>query len=193
MPSTARTQRPAPALLAVFALLICIPAAAQTIDAAATPRWGMYLQSARAPHHVAAWTLGATLDWQDWRRSLWGAQVRGYWDFSASRWSARGQGGDFDTTVLGLTPSFRFIPSAGRSRWFVDAGVGATLSNRRFATPERAFSTRFNFATHLGVGLELGDHRQHELQLRLEHVSNAGIKEPNPGANFVQVRYTLHF
>jgi lipid A 3-O-deacylase len=41
--------------------------------------------------------------------------------------------------------------------------------------------------------VELGQQRQHELQLRLEHVSNAGIKEPNPGANFVQLRYALHF
>jgi len=149
----------------------------------------MYLQTARTPHDISAWTLGATLDWQDWRRSLWGAEVRGYW----SRWSARGVGADFDTTVLGVTPSFRFIPDAGHSRWFLDAGVGATLANRRFVSPAQEFSTRFNFASHLGVGVELGQQRQHELQLRLEHVSNAGIKEPNPGANFVQLRYALHF
>ena len=51
----------------------------------------MYLQTARTPHDISAWTLGATLDWQDWRRSLWGAEVRGYWDFYASRWSAHGR------------------------------------------------------------------------------------------------------
>jgi lipid A 3-O-deacylase len=28
-----------------------------------------------------------------------------------------------------------------------------------------------------------------DLSLRLQHVSNAGIKEPNPGENFVQLRY----
>ena len=200
MPSTSKNPGSARTRCAFFALvplLVCAQAsaqpAAQPADAQAGPRWGMYLQTARTPHDISAWTLGATLDWQDWRRSLWGAEVRGYWDFYASRWSAHGVGADFDTTVLGVTPSFRFIPDAGHSRWFLDAGVGATLANRRFVSPAQEFSTRFNFASHLGVGVELGQQRQHELQLRLEHVSNAGIKEPNPGANFVQLRYALHF
>ena len=196
MPHTANRHRPARAFagfITVFSLFIGTPAAAQAVDALAASRWGVYLQTGRTPHHVDTWTLGATLDWQGWRSSLWGAEVRGYWDFYASRWSARGQGGDFGTTVFGVTPSFRFTPDAGYSRWFVDTGVGATLANHRFITPEREFSTRFNFATHLGVGVELGAQRQHELQLRLEHVSNAGIKEPNPGANFVQLRYTFHY
>ncbi|MBU6466633.1 MAG: acyloxyacyl hydrolase [Burkholderiales bacterium] len=199
MPYTSNHQGPARALfgfVALLSLLGCTPAAAQAAgatDAPAAPRWGLYLQTAKTSHHIDAWTLGATLDWQDWRRSLWGAEVRGYWDFYASRWSARGIGGDFGTTVLGVSPSFRFTPDDGHSRWFVDAGVGATLANPRFVTPERKFSTRFNFASHLGVGVELGEQRQHALQLRLEHVSNAGIKKPNPGANFIQLRYTLHF
>jgi len=196
MPSTSNRHGPARALGGFFALiplLACTPAAAQAADPTTAPRWGLYLQAARTRHHIDTWTLGATLDWQDWRRDLWGTEVRGYWDVYASRWSALGMGGDFGTTVLGVTPSFRFIPNAGRSRWFVDAGVGATLANPRFVTPERKFSTRFNFASHLGVGVELGEQRQHALQLRLEHVSNAGIKKPNPGANFVQLRYTLHF
>jgi hypothetical protein len=29
--------------------------------------------------------------------------------------------------------------------------------------------------------------------LRLSHVSNAGIKEPNPGENFLQLRYARSF
>ena len=184
---------PASALVCIFAWLACPQAAAQTGDPETGSRWGMYLQAARTPHHVATWTLGATRDWPAWRRSLWGAQVRGYWDVYASRWSARGLGGDFNVTVLCITPSFRFTPDAGRSRWFLDAGIGATLSNHRFVTPEREFSTRFNFASHLGMGVMLGERRQHELQLRLEHVSNASIKKPNPGANFMQLRYVLHF
>jgi hypothetical protein len=32
--------------------------------------------------------------------------------------------------------------------------------------------------------------RQRELVLRVEHFSNAGIKHPNPGENYVQLRYT---
>ena len=34
---------------------------------------------------------------------------------------------------------------------------------------------------------------RHELALRLQHFSNAGIKHPNPGENFVQLRYAQGF
>jgi len=29
--------------------------------------------------------------------------------------------------------------------------------------------------------------------LRIQHFSNAGLSEPNPGANFVQLRYAYTF
>jgi hypothetical protein len=41
----------------------------------------------------------------------------------------------------------------------------------------------------MAVGRMFGAERQHELVLRLEHFSNAGIDHPNPGENFVQLRY----
>ena len=85
------------------------------------------------------------------------------------------------------------LADQGRSAFFVEAGIGATLADKRYQTPEREFSTRFNFASHLGAGLRLGARRQHEVMLRVQHVSNAGIKHPNPGNNFVQLRYALHF
>ena len=32
-----------------------------------------------------------------------------------------------------------------------------------------------------------------EIVLRAEHFSNAGIKPPNPGQNFLELRYVHHF
>ena len=32
-----------------------------------------------------------------------------------------------------------------------------------------------------------------EVSLRFQHFSNAGIKEPNPGENFFQVRYSSRY
>lgn len=180
-----------PALAASLLLGWAGAAQAQAADPGARP--SIYLQAARASHGTDAWTLGATLPWPDWRRNLGDFEVRGYWDVYLSQWSADGQAGRFHTTLLGVTPSVRLVPDGGRSPWFLDAGIGATLASRRFVTPDKVFSTRFNFASHLGVGLALGAQRQHELQLRLEHVSNAGLKEPNPGQNFLQLRYALHF
>ena len=57
----------------------------------------------------------------------------------------------------------------------------------------REMSTRYNFASHMGVGLWLDNARRHALLLRVEHVSNARIKRPNPGENFLQVRYERAF
>lgn len=183
-----------PATLAVACLAFSSIASAQSERSQTTP--GIYIQAGGTQMETQAWTIGATLPWQSWERSFWGAEVRGYWDIYLSQWTSnlRDERNERPrTTLFGITPSFRFIPDGGTSPWFFDAGVGATLANHRYVTRNKTFSTRFNFATHLGVGVLLGAQRQHELQLRLEHVSNAGIKKPNPGANFLQLRYALHF
>jgi hypothetical protein len=38
-----------------------------------------------------------------------------------------------------------------------------------------------------------GPRQEHELSLRLQHASNAGVKEPNPGVNFLLLRYAHAF
>lgn len=171
------------------ALLAAAPAHAQSVDA--TP--SIYLQGGTAPHNTDTVTLGATLPWSSWQKELWGGQLRGYWDIYVSRWSFDGIAGYDRATVLGVTPTLRLRPDQGRSAWFWEAGVGATVADKRYLTTDKDFSTRFNFASHLGVGVNLGAQRQHEIALRFQHVSNAGIKKPNPGENFVQLRYAYHF
>ena len=54
-----------------------------------------------------------------------------------------------------------------------------------------SFSTRFQFGDHLGVGVRRG---QYDIGLRLQHLSNAGLRNPNPGVNFLQLHlaYELH-
>ena len=52
---------------------------------------------------------------------------------------------------------------------------------------------RVQFQSHLAVGHVLGERGEHDLGLRIEHFSNAGIREPNPGMNFGSLRYTYRF
>ena len=177
-------------ILACAAALPAPPALAQ--DAGVPPTPSVYLQGSWARWNTDALTLGATLPWHAWRRPFLGGELRGHWDVYLSRWSFDGPGYG-SLTLAGITPTLRLYPDAGRSAWFWEAGIGATLADRRYRAGTREFSTRFNFASHLGLGIHLGDQGRHELQLRLQHVSNAGIKHPNPGANFVQLRYALHF
>lgn len=186
-----RHGRRRPLLSAAAACLLCAVPPAFAQQAAHSP--SVYLQASRAQHGTDAVTLGATLPFGAWSMPLWGGELRGHWDMYLSRWSFDGIAGHDSALVLGVTPTLRLRPDQGRSAWFWEAGVGGTLANHRYRTAEREFSTRFNFASHLGVGINLGARRQHELLLSVEHLSNASIKKPNPGLNFVHLRYALHF
>ena len=86
----------------------------------------------------------------------------------------------------------RASPTAA-SRWFFDLGIGFSLTDRHYANRRREMSTRYNFASHAGAGLWLDAERRHAFVLRIQHVSNAGIKRPNPGENFLQLRYQASF
>ena len=184
---------PAPFLAAAAACLTAPPALAQpSEDRAYAP--SVYVQGEWARRQTDAITIGATLPWGTWRRPLWGGELRGHWDLYLSRWFFKGAARHGGTLVLGVTPTLRLRPDGGSSAWFWEAGIGATLADQRYhPAGQEEFSTRFNFASHLGLGRNFGAQRQHELMLSVQHVSNAGIKSPNPGENFLQLRYALHF
>ncbi len=153
----------------------------------------VYVQAAKASRGSDALTVGVALPWGNGPRwQLGGTPVEAYWDIYLSRWSSD-SAGSRDVTALGFTPTFRFLPGGPSAGWFVDAGIGATYSNRVYVPAPNRFSTRFNFASSVGVGLQFGEQRAHELSLRVQHVSNASIKKPNPGENFLQLRYAVRF
>lgn len=153
----------------------------------------VYVQGNWAEHGSDAATIGVTLPWSQWRSEFWGSELRGHWDINLSRWSFDGVAGYNSINVLSVTPTLRLRPDQGRSAWFWEAGIGATLADDRYRTTNKEFSTTFNFASHLGLGVNFGAQRQHEVSVRVQHVSNASIKRPNPGENFVQLRYGFHF
>lgn len=170
-------------------MLLAEPAAAQSIWAPSS----MFLQAGRAQDTD---TLGAGLAW-DWdeRWMLGPGLLTAYLEVWIANWRYDPAGGDSrrSLTQAGLTPALRWRLDSGTSPWFLDAGVGLSFSSVLYQTEGKSFSSRFNFGTHLGVGRNFGPRREHELTLRVEHFSNAGIKEPNPGANFVQLRYAYRF
>ena len=95
--------------------------------------------------------------------------------------------------MLGLGPSLRWRGAAGQSPWFVELGTGVSWFSRHYRNGSDAFGSRVNFSSHLGLGRNFGPQRAHELSLRIQHSSNAGIKEPNPGENFLLLRYAHVF
>lgn len=141
--------------------------------------------------HVQSLTLGASWDW-NWQHRLPGGLLTARTDLEVGRWRTGGCECDRNFTRAGVTPVLRLRPDAA-AQWFVEAGVGANAIWPLYRKGSRRFSTLFNFGDLVAVGRSFGAAHQHEISLRLEHFSNADIKKPNPGENFVQLRYAWRF
>lgn len=182
------------AWLGLTALALALPVQAQ--DAVPYGERRVFAEAGSTSHDTQSLTVGVTFHSALVDRPLWGGRLTSHWDLYISQW--RGEsltpGRDRESlTQIAFVPTLRLRLDQGRSRWFVEGGIGASLMDSRYLTPHKTFSTRFNFADHLGAGLNLGARRQHELALRLQHVSNANIKKPNPGEDFLQLRYSTAF
>ena len=156
--------------------------------AAADMAW--FVQAGDGDRATREATIGLT-------RQLWAGSM------GASGWSVYGEAeiGEWFThdhpdddrsrfTHIGLTPVVRYSFGAGA---FVEAGIGAQLVVPRFHDEGRQFSTVYQFGDHLALGRRFGDAAENEVSFRIEHFSNGGLRNPNPGQNFLELRYTRHF
>jgi lipid A 3-O-deacylase len=141
------------------------------------------------------WNASVGLAWPwTWKASLLGTEVGGVTEAYIGHWDApKADGGRRGFTQIGLVPMFRFRLDQGRSPWFAEAVIGISGMDQHFVTTDKQFTTSFNFVDVLGVGRSFGAGRGQEIGVRLQHVSNAGIRVPNPGQNFLQLRYGVAF
>ncbi|BAO85277.1 acyloxyacyl hydrolase [Caballeronia cordobensis] len=98
-----------------------------------------------------------------------------------------------DIWEFGVTPMVRFVKSSGYFRPFIEAGVGVRLLTHARFSPFFTASTAFQFADVVGIGVIFGQKQSYQAGFRYQHVSNAGIKEPNPGINFSQLYLQYNF
>jgi lipid A 3-O-deacylase len=149
----------------------------------------LFLQAGSAGRKTQMYVAGATWDW-GWHRQFSHGAMHGYWEVSFGRWVTDvGGGSSAWETQVGLTPVLRWQPKSAHN-WFAEIGIGANLILPIYRSADKRFSTTFNFGDHLAIGRQFGAHHRHELALRLQHFSNGGIDQPNPGENFVQLRYS---
>lgn len=96
---------------------------------------------------------------------------------------------------LGYSPVLRLERplSGGNATFFFEGSIGVRLLSHTRVSPQHPLSTAFQFADMLGLGLHWGREARSTLGLRYQHMSNLGIKRPNPGMNFVQLYYTHRF
>ena len=119
--------------------------------------------------------------WREAARALGGDwQFAGYWEISAGVWDNK----DESSADLGATPVFRFE----RRSLYVEGAVGFHLVQTHVSA-SRTFSTAFQFGDHIGIGMR---GREYDVGIALQHLSNASIRHPNPGINFILVRFQYH-
>jgi lipid A 3-O-deacylase len=175
----------------VLALRLTIaPASAAQFGLAALEPSTLFIQAGVGDQRTEAYMGGATWD-GNWHKQYSFLTVSGYLEAALGRWTTR-EGGISSSswaTQIGLTPVIRLRPSGHEQDWFAELGVGANYIIPLYRTDHKRFSTEFNFGDHVAIGRQFGERRRHELALRVEHFSNAGIAHPNPGENFVQLRY----
>lgn len=126
------------------------------------------------------WEIGG------WHFSLVGEAHVGYWHTSEG--TSRN-----DVFAFGVQPMVRFIKSEGAVRPFIEAGAGVRGLSHAVINDGYTLSTAFQFTEIVGVGAQFGARQQYQAGLRFQHVSNAGIKEPNPGINFSQLYLQYNF
>ena len=161
--------------------------------AASADQFGVQVGAGVADHHVRKVDLGFVWDpnltwWEigDWHFALVGEAHVAYWHTDE---------GNVHSSIyeVGLTPVIRFIKGSGAIRPFIEAGAGVRLLSHPSFSSSYTLSTAFQFADMVGVGAQFGNRQQYQAGFRFQHVSNAGIKEPNPGINFSQLYLQYNF
>ncbi len=134
-----------------------------------------------------AYQLPLKTQWQ-FRNNL---QVTSYLEPAIGFW--RGNSNIHDDPKmyeLALTPVFR-LEQQSRSAIapYIENGVGIHVITGHHVTDDRDLGSNYHFGTHIGVGLRFGTRHEFDFGYRLQHLSNAGLKQPNEGINFNM----LHF
>ena len=116
----------------------------------------------------------------------------GYWEATLGYWRGSGAGAR-NLWDVGITPVFRLQPNDPRGGLYVEGAIGAHLLSATRINDHRVFGSSFNFGDHVGFGYTFGTRGQYDLGYRFQHLSNGGIKSPNDGINFHEVRLSYTY
>ena len=145
--------------------------------------------------NVNLYRAAAQWEWKKPLLQLGSWNLGGYWESTFGYW----QNNSFSRTTpnlydFGFTPVFRLQPNNTKGfSVYAEAAVGAHFLTHTSLNDQRKFGSSFQFGDHVGAGVRFGERGQYELGYRYQHLSNAGIKEPNQGVNYNQVRLVYHF
>ncbi|MDQ0138630.1 acyloxyacyl hydrolase [Cupriavidus necator] len=120
-----------------------------------------------------------------------GWQVDLQWEVNVARWFSDSNNNPNDLWEFGASPVVRL--GWWRHTWvpFLELSVGPRLLSGTRTSDDHVISTAFQFSEYAGLGVMVGKDRNFTAGYRIQHLSNAGIKEPNPGTTFhvIYLRY----
>jgi lipid A 3-O-deacylase len=130
--------------------------------------------------------LGAQWDWNASMLESSLGRLTGYWDLGYTYW-------DGDETSsnhsLSFAPVFVYEFAGQHVRPYIEAGIGvAAFSGTELE--DNDLGSSFQFEDRIGVGLRFSGQ---EIGLRAVHYSNAGLQNPNDGAEAYTLHYRLNF
>ena len=100
--------------------------------------------------------------------------------------------GSTDRVTLSLGPSWRVVGHRAGGRWSLDLGLHPTLlGGAKFGDWDLGGVVQFT--SFLSLGRELGRERRVHAAFRVQHISNGGLNDTNPGADMAgfEVRWAL--
>mgnify|MGYP000866650958 CR=1 FL=1 len=124
-----------------------------------------------------------------WLESDVGA-LRPYWEVSLSHWNVEHRKNW--VAAAGVAARYEFTAGDAGAPYLEYALGGALLSNLDVAENRRVGSS-FQFAHRFEIGYRFGHAQENEVGVGYWHYSNGGIRKPNPGMDFVSMRYTRRF
>ena len=174
------------------AVLLAVLLGCAGTSATAAPALDLTVSAGAGTQHVDK--LGLVLGWTRpeplWQGRRWRLMLRH--ELELANWRVANAR---DLLELGYSPVLRLERPLADSRatFFVEGSIGARLLSHTRVGPDHDMSTAFQFSDELRAGWTWGDQGRHTAGLRLQHLSNLGIKEPNPGINFWQLYYRYRF
>lgn len=121
----------------------------------------------------------------------WWSKIQWHFEGTISQWVGHsGLGDNAHVLGIGLTPVMRVFHG---EHWFSEMGIGINEFSQPRVSAQRDVNTHYLFGDFIGVGFEGYTGVPGSLSVRLQHYSNAGIQNPNPGINFWELVYSGSF
>jgi hypothetical protein len=158
-----------------------------------------YGKSDSSNSSVDLYRVGMLWDWNKKLLDFGNWHVGGFWDLSLGYWD---NNSPFQTPgrstsnleEIGFTPTFRLQQNTiSGFAPYAEMAVGFHFLSQTSVGAQRVFGSSFQFGDHIGVGVRFGDKGRYDIGYRYQHLSNAGIKQPNQGINYNILRLQYRF